>query len=174
MKSLCMLAGFVVLGACTVPVVTIDGAIPFSQVMAETADLPYECSAYDARTDSCRGYSTHEPQGDGRFLATSTVRLAEEVPAIEATYSVVETGNVVCSINSTLELRFAREVGLSEELRLAEFESAFKAQEDTCFIYTRTENGYRSQVVRGPEEALADPISDYQFFNAPKRLRVRG
>lgn len=172
MKFIYPVLGVLVLSACSTPGLSVQDGIPFSQVMAETADLPYECADYEARTDSCRGYSTHEPQGNGRYIATSVAALDASVADVQATYTVVERGNIVCSISSTLELQFTREVGLAVELRLAGLESELNALEDTCFVYSRTQDGYRSRVISGPEFALEDPITDYVFFATPRPLRV--
>ncbi len=172
MKYVFPFVGVAALSACMTPVAVPTGTIPFSQVLAETADRPYECVDYEERTNSCAGYSTHEAQGEGRYIATSVVRLSEEIPTIQATYVVVEQGLAICSVASSTVLQFTRDAGLNAELRLATLEREIRELEDVCYAYSRTAGGYRSQVVSGSDRALEDPISDYRYFSSRKLLRV--
>jgi len=79
----------------------------------------------------------------------------------------------VCSESSTTVFSFTQNASLTAELQLAQFESVFRTREDTCFVYSRTETGFRSQVVSGFEDALENPISEYHYFATAKRLRTR-
>ncbi|MDA9208524.1 hypothetical protein N9O61_06555 [Octadecabacter sp.] len=173
MKYVYLSVGGAALSACMSPVAVPEGTIPFSQVLAETSDRPYECFNYDANTNTCTGYATHEAQGDGRYVARSVARLSADVPVVQATYLVVERGQTVCSVLSTMVLQFNGDAGLDAELGLAAFESEIREREETCYVYSRTAVGFRSQVVSGSDAALENPISEYHYFNSPKPLRVR-
>ncbi|MFD1344429.1 hypothetical protein [Litorisediminicola beolgyonensis] len=58
-------AGAAALAGCATPEMPQKGAfVPFSEVMAETSGKPWECTAYEAATDSCEALSTYELTGD--------------------------------------------------------------------------------------------------------------
>ena len=173
MKCIYPVVGFVALSACArPPVPTLDGApIPFSQVLADNVDRPFECLGYDARTDTCEEVSTFEALGNGRYIATSTTLFGPSSPPITITTKLRENGDMVCFNISEIAFSVKGESDLSTELALASIENEFKDFGEACGIYVASETGYTAQIVSGPDFALADPFVDLRFFAREKGLR---
>jgi len=176
MKLIFPVVGFVALSACatpaTPPAPILDGApIPFSQVLAENVDRPFECLGYDARTDTCEEVSTFEALGNGQYIATSTTLFGPSFPPIIITTKLSENGDMVCFDISEISFSVKGESDLSTELALASIENEFKNFGETCGVYVASETGYTAQIVRGPDFALADPPVELRFFAREKGLR---
>lgn len=56
-------------------------AVPFAQLLEETADRPFECAAYDPATDTCEGTATNRAVGD-TFVSEARA-LVSQSPRIE-------------------------------------------------------------------------------------------
>ena len=173
MKFMFPVVGLVASSACTTPPVrTLDGAaIPFSQVLAENVDRPFECLGYDPRTDTCEEVSTFEALGNGQYIATSTTLFGPSSPPIIITTKLSENGDMVCFNISEIAFSVKGESDLSTELALASIENEFKQFGEACGIYVASETGYTAQIVSGPDFALDDPLVELRFFAREKALR---
>ncbi|MCF2905301.1 hypothetical protein L0666_09890 [Octadecabacter sp. CECT 8868] len=172
MKFVFPIIGLTALTACMTPLPSPEEVIPFSQVLAETEGRPYECSEYDAATDTCDAITTTQITGPGRYFSRTTFFVDPSLPALEGALALYDRGDAVCGNMANSELSFSGDVGFAQELMLASIESEFATLGEICVVYTKTENGYRTQVISGPDLAFEDPIDDYQFFASPKPLRI--
>ncbi|SMX33452.1 hypothetical protein [Octadecabacter ascidiaceicola] len=172
MKCLSFVAAVATLSGCMEPVYSVQGAIPFAQVLAETEGRPYECVDYEPSTNSCSSISQFVTVGPNAFQLTTTSRPTPHLPAIELTTVMRERGAVMCSDRSNMDLRFAQAGATFQmEAVLAQVEIAIAEDEQFCGGYVRAGDNYIFRVVSGAATETK-PIQNIQFFAEPKRLRV--
>ncbi len=150
--------------------------VPFATVMAETEGLPFECSAYDAATDSCEAIGTNRVSGD--IVDGSAQLLLSAAPPV--TLSVTARARItpdgrVCIGPETY--RF--DIDGAPDRQSAEFfagtmEAELAAQGPVCGAYFRTDQpGVYITESRDASGALVPQGRDVStFVTERKRLRV--
>lgn len=173
MKHVFAILAIATTSACMEPVTTVQGAIPFAQLLAETEGRPYECVNYDSATDSCSTLSIFQPVSADTYIMTSAARFGVDVPIIEATTTMREQGTTQCTDFSDVTMSARGEQSFTLEAGLAQMEIELRKRGRFCGSYIPNGDGYIFHVTVGSQNELDDPNQPIRFFAAPKRLRLR-
>ena len=159
------LAALALVAACEAPSGLPAGAeaVPFAQVLEETAGRPYECVAYDPVSQTCEAVATNRVEGAG-FRSDATILVSAD-PRVEVRGSGVgiPDGNRTCLDFSTYEVDIVGPgvTAFMEELIRAEIDAEAARIGTLCSTYIRAGGGYIVQTTDGagrPVEGYDDEV----------------
>lgn len=173
MKYLVALAAGAALTACEPVIVPTGEVVPFSQVLAETKDRPFECIDYDPATDSCEAIGTTVRRG---LVFISDMQVAvSAAPLVIATVRARARSDKqgrLCTTGQDLSVNVD---GMSDPNASRFIQDVMRAEIDrvggVCVIYTRAGDDYVLVSVSTDGRVLPDGPSRTTFFAAPKALR---
>lgn len=169
--------GMVVLSACAqTEIAPLPQGTPvtIAQLLTETAATPYECTGFDARSDSCEAISTYTRSGDR--VANAGMFLLSEEPRIKASGTVKlrivgdrlcgDLGETDLSIEGMADPQaaaFVRDTAIAVLGQLGEI----------CASYARLGEGhYVADYTTASGDPLPEAREELRFFARPKKLRA--
>lgn len=159
-----------------------SGALSLRQVAAETQGRPYECTEYQAETDSCEAIARWTISGDV-VRAETVFALDEGLPATIRVVSRHRIDNRGRSFGLVGAPRVTVTSPGSPEAKRA-IADLFKSVladtlHDTCAAYSRAGtkmadgagDGYITEVTDAEGNPLEDGAARSRFFSQPRKLR---
>ena len=149
--------------------------VPFLTVMAETEGLPFECSVYDAASDSCEAISTNRVSGEVVDGTTQVLLSAEPQVILSGTAraQITPDGRLCVAPDAyRLDIEGAPDRQAAEFLA-GTLEAEIATRGTVCASYFRTEQPgvYRTEL-RDAAGALLPDGRDVSTF-LPDRARLR-
>lgn len=149
--------------------------VPIQTLAAETQDLPFECTGYDAATDSCEGIGQRTINGS-TMTSMSLVALGDENGAGTMSFTTKHpiVDGKVCGIIGEPDVKVNGKSVKEGENFMVDFLTGFLTAiaQETCSAYYRSGDHYFIEAT-GPDGTVLDDFSTYsRFFAEMKTLRA--
>ena len=168
--ALCVLAAPA--GAQTMP--SESDFVPAERLLEEIAETPYECTGYDASSDSCEVLSFYQREGEtilngGQFVVSMDPRITGS-----AYVPLQIRDGKFCGDLDDMDLRLEGGEPGMEDMVIAIMRQAMEPYGEICSSYYRTgTEGEYTSVVRGESgEVVPEGVDVMQFFAEPKAIRA--
>lgn len=164
------------LAACETPrpAPPAGAALTLRQVAAETRGRPYECTRYQAASDSCEAIARWTISGN-EVQAETLFALDAGLPATVRVISRhrIDSEGRSCGLVGASRVTVLSEGSARAEEAIAGLFSALQtgSMQNACATYRRDGAGYITTVTDAQGHLIEDSAAQSRFFERPRKLR---